>query len=326
MADGSLPVWILGAGLVLGVALVWRMLRSAPATTNDALVLSDLKKQRDETYTALRDLAPDAPAADREALELRAAQTLRQLEELGGKTAVAAPAADPEPAAAAPARGGDLISRHPLLAGTFLGGGMVGLVAILIFWAQGDARPDPNAAAAQQAPPARGPMQGGGGEIDRGEPPLSPQVQGLVDDLRARIDASPDDLDLRRSLAQILLENSQFFQAFGEAQEILARAPDDSDGLYISGLVRYTMGQPQDALELLNAALTSNPASVQASLIKGMIELQVGQRDAALSTWEGAQAASGGDYRLEHLLSLTRAGKSTQEILNTPPPPPGSAP
>ena len=327
----TLPFWLLGLGVAAGLFLAWRTTRAETntAATTD-LQRSDLEKQRDEIYLELRHLSDDAPGSDRQALEIRAAETLQRLEVLDAAESSSVTAAPPTPATAkkAPeaAQKGDVISRHPLAAGALLGGGMVGLVALLIFWAQGDAKPDLRAAqeaareAAAQAQPPRGPMQGGGGgDIDRGEPPLSPQIQALVDDMRAKLQANPDDLATRKSLSQILLENQQFFQAFAEAQEILARDPEDPDGLYTAGLVRYTMGQPQEALASLDGALTSDPTYVQASLIKGMILLQIGDRESAVAAWEQGQQASGSDYRLKHLLRLAAEGKSTEEILNSPP-------
>lgn len=310
----TLPFWLLGLGLVVGAFLAWRTLKSAPSTGlgSESLELSDLQEQRDEIYAELRQLGDDASASDRRALELRAAETLKRLRDLEGR----APPKQEKTRDAAPS-GGGFVSRHPLLSGTLLGGGMVGLVALLIFWAQGDAQPDP--VATQQAPPPSRPMEDPG--FDRGEPPLPPRIQELVDEMKSRLAADPDDLATRKSLTQLLLEHSQFFQAFAEAQEILSRDPADPDGLYAAGLVRYTMGQPTEALERLTAALESDPTYIQASLIKGIIELQIGQREQAVATWEAGQA-SGEDYRLAHLLDLAAQGKSVEEILNTPPPRP----
>ncbi|MEM1247736.1 MAG: hypothetical protein AAGA81_09625 [Acidobacteriota bacterium] len=306
--------WMMAGGLLVGLVVAWRTMgTSPPEASGDDLELSDLTQQRDEIYAELRNLGPDASESDRKALEVRAADTLRRLEKL---EASAPKPAKAKPAKADPAPRG-FVAKHPLLSGALLGGGMVGLVALLIFWAQGDAKPRPEEPS--QAPP----MQSQAGEeFDRGEPELPPQLQAIIDEMLARLEENPEDLETRKSLLTLLLENAQFFQAFGQAREILSRNADDPDGLYAVGLVRYTMGQPAEALESLQAALTSDPAYVQASLIKGIIELQIGDRETAVTTWKTGIESSGPDARLEHLLRLEAEGKTTQEILNTPPPRP----
>jgi cytochrome c-type biogenesis protein CcmH/NrfG len=208
--------------------------------------------------------------------------------------------------------------RHPALAGALFGGGIVALIAVLVFWAMRDAVPAPDQ-------PMQGPMHGqqpaAGGGFDRGEPGLAPQVSAQVQALRDRVASTPDDLAARQDLAQLLMAHEQFFDAFQEAQQILAKAPGDAVGNYVAGVVRYTMGQPSEALEALDIALTTDPAFSQAALIRGFIRLQLDDRAGAIASWEqGLAAAGGSDRNLEHLLRLARGGTSAQEITATPPP------
>jgi Flp pilus assembly protein TadD len=192
----------------------------------------------------------------------------------------------------------------------------VGLVALLVFWAQRDARPAP---ATDQAPP----MTSGGAPsaAERGEAPLPLQVAAEVAAMRDRVAASPDDVGLRRSLAELLLSHGQFFDAFGEARQLLERAPEDAVGHYVSGVVRYTMGDPETALRHFGSARATEPGYTPAAIVEGIVLLQLGDRDGAVSAWSsGLSAAGGRDPRLEHLLRLAREGKSVEEILATPPP------
>ena len=328
---GELPLLVLGLGLLAGGILALLVARRSTRQTKRArsdldLRIEDLEAQRDELYARLRGSeGTDLGAADRDELELAAAHVLRELdaarERLHQQRGAAKRPHEAEPARRTPpepAAGSSWSSRHPGLAGALLGGGAVGLVGLLIFWAQRDAVPAPEQPMAQQGPPAAG---AGGGEFDRGQPSLAPQVAAQVQALRDRASQNPSDLDARRDLAQLLMAHEQFFDAFQEAQQILAQAPEDPIGNYVSGIVRYTMGQPEDALVLLERALTADPTLSQAALMRGLIQLQLDDREGAIATWEqGLAAADGSHPVLEHVLGLAREGRSAQEIMSTPPP------
>jgi Flp pilus assembly protein TadD len=171
-----------------------------------------------------------------------------------------------------------------MLAGAAFGGGLVALVAILVFWAQRDATPD----VTQPSPPgasaaAAGSMPDNG--IDRGEPALPPAVAAQVAALEAEIE-STGDLESRRSLAQLLLAHGQMFAAFQQSRALLEASPQDPTGHYVSGVVRYTMGQPDEALQHLDAALAAAPTFAQAALVKGILLLQMEDRAGAVAAWQ----------------------------------------
>lgn len=331
---GELPLLVLGLGLLAGGILALLVARRSTRQTKQArsdldLRIEDLEAQRDELYARLRGSeGTDLGAADRDELELAAARVLRELdaarERLLQQRGPAKRPHEGEPAARrtpAETTESSWTSRHPGLAGALLGGGAVGLVGLLIFWAQRDAVPAPEQPMAQQGPPAAGGGGGGGDDFDRGQPALPPQVAAQVQALRDRASQNPSDLDARRDLAQLLMAHEQFFDAFQEAQQILAQAPEDPIGNYVSGIVRYTMGQPQDALVLLERALSADPTLSQAALMRGLIQLQLDDRQGAIATWEqGLAAADGSHPVLEHVLGLAREGRSAQEIMSTPPP------
>jgi tetratricopeptide (TPR) repeat protein len=322
---GELPLLVLGLGLLVGGVVALLLARRSTGRAKQSrsdldLQIEDLEAQRDELYARLRGSEGTAlVAADRDELELAAARVLRELDALheqrGAPAGPREPASAPAAAARGPAPATSWSARHPGLAGALLGGGGVALVALLVYWAQRDAVPAPEQPTPQVAPPAAD------GGFDRGEPALPSQVAAQVQALRERAATTPSDLEARRDLAQLLMAHEQFFDAFQEAQQILAQAPEDPVGNYVSGIVRYTMGQPEDALVLLERALAGDPALSQAALMRGLIQLQLDDREGAIATWEQGLAAIGGSHRvLEHVLGLAREGRSAEEIMSTPPP------
>ena len=138
--------------------------------------------------------------------------------------------------------------------------------------------------------------------------------------MRATLEANPADLDTRRELALTLLSADRPFDAFQEANAILSQSPEHPQALYITGFVRYLMGQPNEAIAQFDRAIESSPTYSQAWLVKGLILLQVSERAQAIETWEqGLEAAGGSESRLEHLIAQAKTDKSVEEILANPP-------
>lgn len=233
---------------------------------------------------------------------------LKELDEVEEAIAGIVPVGGAKRQEAAPA-GRAFVQAHPLLSGVLLGGGVVGLVAALVIWAQSDAQPDPQA---EQA------MAQGGDETDfRGQPPLPPELVSRAEELRQQIDADPSDIDAMRALMQLMLANGRAFDAFQTAQLALQVAPEDPDSHFVSGIVRLQMGQTQVALDSLGRSLRSDPGHEQAALMRGLVLLQLGDRDGAIATWESANTARSSP-RLEHVVTMAREGKTFDEIVNNP--------
>lgn len=317
---GTLPWIFLGVGVVVGLVLTWRLLRS-PSTSAEAgsadlrLLRTDLEKQQASLLARLRgESLEELGEDDRRQLELDAAQILRKLDEL--------PAPDLRPSAAAPSSTGQQPSgfwaRHPALAGALLGGGAVTLVAALVWFAMRDEGPRPEGMMAPAPEASAGEAAGAPGQA--GQPPLPPFLQQQVDGMRAALVDNPDDLEMRKNLALTLLGGEQFFDAFQEANTILQVRADDPQALYVSGFVRFIMGQPSGAIEQFDRAIASDPTYSQPWLVKGLIQLQLQARETAIETWEAGDIASGGsDARLAKLIRDARSGKSVEEILSAPP-------
>ncbi len=246
--------------------------------------------------------------ADRRRLQVSTARVLKELDDVEEVLATVAPSGGAGKATAPAGRA--FVQAHPLLSGVLLGGGVVGLVAALVVWAQSDAQPDPEA---QQMAD----QQSSDGADFRGQTPLGPEMARQAEELGQQIEADPTNLDLHRALTQLLLMNGRHFDAFQQAQRILEIDPEDPDGHYVSGIVRLTMGQTDVALNELSRSLQSDPGHEQAATMRGLLLLQLGDRDGATATWQSANEARA-STRLQQLIAMAREGKTFQEIVNTP--------
>lgn len=320
---GTLPWIFLGTGALLGLLLTWRLLRNpktemASDQADARLIRADLEKQQASLLARLRgDSLEELGEDDRRQLELDAARILRRLDELPAASApVAAPYEETTTPSPPPA---GFWARHPALAGALLGGGAVALLGALIWFAIRDEGPRPDGMMGPAAPgPSSGTTDAPG---QASQPPLPPFLQQQVDGMRTALADTPDDLELRKSLALTLLSGEQFFDAFQEANAILQIRADDPQALYVSGFVRFIMGQSSGAIEMFDQAIASDPTYTQPWLVKGLIQLQLQDREAAIETWEAGDIASGSsDTRLARLVRDARSGKSVEEILSAPPP------
>ena len=333
----SESVWLpaliaLGIGLIGGAFAALRLARSGRGAekeatgTNDRadseLRLADLEARRDDLY---RQLASEALSdADRGELELAAARALRSIDELSGEVGRSPRpvSATVEPASRQPAAA----PRSPIraaLIGFTSGAVAVGLIGMLIFWASRDATPRPDDGAMAPAAAATDDPHADGSE-------LPPQLAARYSQLQQALAVNPDDLASHREAAQLLLTGGQLIGAFQHAQEVERLAPEDPDGLYVQAIVRMTIGQDEQALGLIDRVISMDLARIPAYIVRGVIQLRMGDRDGGIETWERGLAMAGGRHpALDHFLSMAREGASTEEILSTPPgsrPTPPAAP
>ncbi len=290
----------------MGVGFAFLPREAAARAAALELQRADLLSRREDLLARLKQTGLEP--ADRRRLQVSTARVLKELDEVGEALAGIAPDRGAGRQGAAPA-GRAFVQAHPLLSGVLLGGGVVGLVAALVIWAQSDARPDPQA---EQA------MVQGGAETDfRGQRALPPELASRAKELQRQIDADPSDLEAMRALMQLLLANGRVFDAFRTAQLALQIAPEDPDAHFVSGITRLRMGQTQVALDALDRSLRSDPGHEQAALMRGLLLLQFGDRDGAIATWESANAARASP-RLEQFAAMAREGRTLDEIVNNP--------
>lgn len=186
-------------------------------------------------------------------------------------------------------------SYGPAAAGVVVGAALVALVAA--GWWLGGSRAD-NGPAPENHPASIAAQPPGAAEAS---PHAGGAASGAEDAetgrLRAEVAADPDRIDARKKLALRLLRQGRFYGAFEEAGEVLARAPEDVDGLFVVAAVRVRMGQPSQALPLLEKVLARTPDHVLALTAKGQALLKAGHDAAAIETWQRALELSGGSNR-----------------------------
>jgi cytochrome c-type biogenesis protein CcmH len=247
---------VLGAGLIVGSALVWRLLsasrRAAKAgAAVAALEARDLAGKSEVLLRQLRELedtaskrTPEQLARERYALELEAAKALLALEEKGPsvkeKAASAkAKAASPEPSGATPERAS--------LRGFLWGVGSAAGVLLLGLFVYQSAKP-------------REP----GGSLT-GNTAMEGKASGeeAADAEEARLQAAvarnPDDVQGHLALARLYVGRQNWMGVWNETARVLERSPSNPMALAYQSLVRLAMGQNDVAVTLLNKALAADP-------------------------------------------------------------------
>ncbi len=313
---------VLGIGLAIGLAASAAVRRGRKRRTGKAgqeLQLRDLEARRDDLYRRLR--SPDLNPGDRESLELAAAHTLRELDRLApGRSKSKPPAAAvPRPAAAegAPLPIG---GRHPALVGFVAGMAVVLLVGTLVYLAVRDS-------GAGGAPP---PPSGATEAPHPASESLPADLRRELEQLEAAAAAAPGDLLARKRLALGRLDAGLLFEAFADAEAILAAQPEDPDGLFIQGVVRVSMGRGAEAIDLLDRVIARYPEHLQAMIYRGLALAQGGDSEQAIATWEIALEMAGGSHPdlqmlLQQAYAQQQAAPAASPLPSTPPPAPTTA-
>ncbi len=313
---------VLAVGLVAGLLMARRLQGGKRAAGKELeLRIADLEARRDDLYRRLREIDEgDGPEEDRTPLERAAARTLRELDRLQGelvrrhpklarKQKRAGKVAAGVEAPAAPAAVAARSQARLFITGFAYGAGLLILVGALIYWAVRDAQPRPDDAGPMAAPPASDTPHPEAGD-------LPPEIADRVAAIASRLESAPDDLDARKDLGYTYLGAGRFVEAFRQGEEILARRPEDPDGLYLTAIVRLTMGQWQDADQLLARALATDPEHVDSLTATGIIRLQLGDYEQAIAIWKRGLAAVGGaNPMIERLIRLAEEGRPPEEIL-----------
>lgn len=292
--DWTPALLVLAAGLVLGTALVWRVLgraraAKAPAPDSGSLARRDLEGKRDALLLQLRELddaggkrSVEQLAQERYDLELQAARALLGLDGPAGSTAVAAvgpisvrttgpPTA---PASAEPMAGP---AGNAGLRGFLWGTLSASAVGLLFFFLYTQARPRTEGGsvtgnlpgpAAREGPAAPGGPAGPGPESAPG--PEEAQ-------LRERIASHPDDLVARMDLARAALARQDMMAVWNETKAVLERSPGHAQALAYQALVRLAMGQGDKAEEMLRQALRSDPNLVDAYVHLALVYARLGR-------------------------------------------------
>ena len=312
---------VLAVGLATGVWLALRfrqqVVEEEAKTADRSLMIRDLEDRRDDLYRRLRAADEDnLSLSERDSLVDAAARALMELDHLqeqqpevaaAKSTSAGKPQREEEKASESAleesATSDTTRQGSSMATGILIGAAMVGIVALLVYFAVRDARPTAQQPVTQTAPgssedPHSGQMGG-----------LPPELAAQVADLQARILNDPEDWGARKQLSLILLSGGQFFEAFTMAGEVLQRFPEDPDALLVHGIVRVSMGQFDVGKDLLDRVLAEYPDHQQALLYRGLALYQLGQVEQAVDTWQmGLEMAGGSDPDFEELLAMAEAG------------------
>ncbi|TMA84560.1 MAG: tetratricopeptide repeat protein [Deltaproteobacteria bacterium] len=277
---------VLGAGLIVGFALVWRLLsasRRAVKVGAAALEARDLAGKSEMLFRQLRELedtaskrTPEQLARERYALELEAAKALLELEKKGPSVtenvaSAKAKAANPEPSVATPS----VATRDRTgMRGFLWGVGSAAGVLLLGFFVYQSARPrEAGGSVTGNTPMASGPMASkpSGGEAADGE-----EAQ-----LQAAVARNPSDVEGHLALARLYVEKQNWMGVWNETARVLERSPSNSQALGYQSLVRLAMGQTDVAVTLLTKALASDPDMIDGYAYLALAYTRMGRaRDA----------------------------------------------
>lgn len=290
---------VLTSGLVLGGLLVWWLRRRggapaavAPATTTPPIALRDLDGRLAVLLRQLRELdemaakrTPEQLARERYALELEAAQALREKESLASSL----PSPSPSPAAVAAVAAG--AGR-----GFLWGVGSTAAVAVLLFlvWQAAERRPEGGSVTGNTPGEAAGPAAGA----------AAPAEDQRTAELRAIVARNPEDHDARLDLARQLLVQRDLMGVWNETQHVLEHDPGDPRALSYQALVRLAMGQGELAVSMLQQAIASDPELLEARQNLAFVYASLGRtQEADAAVAEVARRAPEEAERLRQALA-----------------------
>ncbi len=283
---------ILAAGLILGSMFIYFFARRKKTATADTdIVLRDLEGKRDSFVRQIRELddvgsklTPQQLAEERTRLELETAQVLRQID--AQKRSGAKPAkSEREPVVAA---------RRPAMVGFAWGAGSMLALALLGYFVMQAARPREEA----QQPQAMGQAP---------QPAVDPAVRAL----EQAVQKNPDDLKMRLQLAQAYLERENLMGVFEQTQYVLSKSPNDSRALTYQALVRMSMGQGPEAIEMLQQATKVDPNLLDAWVALAWVHTQGGKfKEAEQAMQEAMNRHPEDKGRLEEILKQMKAHQS----------------
>lgn len=271
------PVGMLAAGLLIGLAFLWRLRGGAPepaaAQAPIPLELRDLDGRLEALLGQLRELedlahkrSPEQMARERYALELEAAAALRARE--SGAAQLPGPAKKAKgPAAAAPAAATGFLATRPGLRGFLWGTVTAASVGALVFvvWRQAKPREE------------GGSLTGNLPNEGRRPAPNGAMADDEMAQLTAAVARNPEDLETRLDLAQLHLRQRDLMGVWNETQYVLARQPGQPRALSYQALVRLAMGQPDAATSMLKQALATDPDLIEGYLHLALVHMRTGR-------------------------------------------------
>ncbi len=242
---------ILAAGLVVGFLFLYynrkRNVRTRGADADP--LLTDLEARRDALVEQLRD--PALAQEERLRIEGETAAILRKLDEgspLSPRSGVPTASTSPVP------------NGFPALKGFAWGATTFAVLGALGFFVMGQSA-ERNEVTVPVAPMAA-------------EQPSPQPPDTTIQDLQARIQRAPQDLQLRNDLAQAQLQRDNLMAVFEETKVVLDQSPEDSRALTLQAVVRSAMGDSELAVKMLLRAARSDPKNLDARVALAWVYAQ----------------------------------------------------
>jgi cytochrome c-type biogenesis protein CcmH len=268
---------VLLAGLLIGVAAALVLFvkakkrgqsaRHAPARVGSPADqrVDDLRSRKEQLLEQLRDLEDTGAATEQERAELerQAATVLRDLADAEGSGGAAQ--ARHSGATGAPAARSEM-------RGALKGALAVAVIALVGFALWRGVRPRTEGMGItgnDSVGQVEGSSQGGGAEASGLQPQETPRLRQA----RAAVQAAPESIDALIELGYALAEAGGWTDLYSNTQEILERDPNNADALIQSAMLRFAMGQPQQADALIDRVLHMEPNNLRALEVGGRLAL-----------------------------------------------------
>ena len=239
---------ILGIGLVLGAAVVWRLLRDSRGPVKafagtPVVELRDLAGKSEALVRQLRELddtagkrTPDQLARERYALELDAAKAL-----LAFQKGIAFQSPAP-PVTAPPVPPGGSAMR-----GFLWGTGSATGVLLLAFFVNQSAKP-----------------REAGGSVTGNLPATAEAPDADETQLKEAVARAPNDTEAHLALAQLYVERKNWMGIWNETGRVLELSPGNTRALADQSLVRIAMNQMDLAVKVLTKVIADDPGLIDA--------------------------------------------------------------
>ena len=258
--DWITPLAVLVVGAVLGTLVVVFFSRKGPAAEiegSSPSTATDLRRRYD---AMIRRLSEGVPDAERAPLEIEAARTLRELDQMDQRASTPAnTVGTPGPAT-------------PAWVGFLYGLGTMAVLGGLVYFA------------------SRGSSERKDGGSLTGSVPGESAAAAPIARLEEAVRQDPRNADRRIELARAYLQQRDLMRVFEQTQAVLEVEPGHPQALTYQALVRVAMGQPEQAETMLLSAIKSNPKIEDAYIHLAIARLQRNDREGAKKAIADGQA------------------------------------
>ena len=271
------PLVVLALGGIAGVVVVAARSRRQSAQESPKISAheSDLKRRYD---ALIRRLAEGAAPEERTAIEIEAAQVLREMETGKGPGAKASPA---EPAQTPPATPAAVARPASAWAGFAYGVLTMSVLGGLFYLAsQGSTERSSGGS----------PTGGNGmGSATAEAPQTSAADDANLKALEEAVRKSPTDIPQRIELVRAYLQRRDLMQVFDQTKAVLEIEPGNPYALTYQALVRVAMGQAPQAETMLVEVIKKNPGIEDAYIHLAIARLQLGNKKGAEEAIQAGQ-------------------------------------